>query len=195
MIKLTKKESPFENLYWVCLALQSEKEASRKALSRVNVELDPLDDKIIFTATDGRRLHRFTADIGAYFEGVKPGLYQLAKKTKTEIVLVEDNDEDLIYPDAEKVIPDFTERNWVPLICGTLSAIVSRSYARALRLLSNKKYSYDIGYFKDFINTPPANSPEMSVYETQYYAMLLSRTENSLGVLCCIEDTDIQDED
>lgn len=104
MYKLTQKKTDnFKGVFWACQA------ASKDFTTRVSLthlKIEPVNpDKNIFkiVGCDGHRLHAFTGQ----FEGMNPGLYEIIKCTRSEIVINRTEKKDTEYPQYQQVIPDY----------------------------------------------------------------------------------------
>lgn len=105
---ITKENPIFDNLRFVVSALS--KDPFRDAINCLLVQKE--DGILNYVATDGRRLHMFSYDIGMFDagEGVAPevleaGMYRLISVSTKALVLCL-NDIEVTYPAWKKVIPD-----------------------------------------------------------------------------------------
>jgi len=142
MIKLSKNHPDITGLHWVTEAL-SKDSTCRPSLTLMKVEKTA--EGLLFIATDGHRLHKLAIEDCEDFE---PGLYEIIKRTKSELIFNKSEDKNLEYPDYERILPDKNECKSVE-ICGS-KKVPSSGFCKLVRAMSEKT-SLNFDYYKEFI--------------------------------------------
>ena len=125
----TGKHDPItKDLYWLTGCMK--KNAIRNHLRHVYVS----DNTI--TATDGSRLHHIKLN----GEGYSDGFYQVAKRTKADMILAYSGN-DYVYPDCKQLLekPEGTE-----LVCEKVANTSSKAFANIIRNMEANAIDYNL---------------------------------------------------
>ena len=127
----TDKNNPMtKDLYWLTGAMK--KNAIRDHMRHVYVSDNTM------TATDGARMHHIKLN----GEGYSDGFYQVAKRTKSDMVLTYSGN-DYVYPDVTSFVtkPEGTE-----LICEKVENTASKAMAQIIRAMEDNAIDYRLLY-------------------------------------------------
>ena len=182
MIEFNKSHPDFKSIYWVCLAL-ADKKHSRVPLRYLHVFLDDLMSQVQFTASDGHRLHRFTAE-GPEMH-IPGGLYSIVNRNKTQVIIEKETDDGIVYPDVNRVIPEFRSTREATMEAFTQAGPISSNYATALRMLAGQDWAIDMDYFKDLtaLDAPVFDLKTSARVTRAYNGAITVETTHHYGVL------------
>lgn len=157
MLVYTRKD---EGIKFVVKAIY--KGVDRGALQYVHVTEGYIE------ATDGNRLHRITND------NMKPGLYEIVKNTKKEVILVE-TEVDTIYPNTDKVWPDVTDMKCLNIQQETY---VDLAYTEIIRAV-DEDFTLQFSYFKDIFTL----GTHWKVYHDNRYRSVRMESEDRKALI------------